>query len=439
MKRKLNLPKGFNNQNFFDLVSKCLKWNNELAELKKSFDSQQNKYNLNIYVGMYHLTITGQNDCIFFELTKNIDNAEYSISLILEKLNETRNLYVSCETIGGSIGYKRIPPFMLDILRTIANNDFCQSALGCTGSVIYADESNKQEIISRINNYTDSIPMVLAAEYFDTHAYEIDENELAKNLTCFAYVIAADCNFMRAIKNDIKLKSYNGTVTVFTKEESKSYRKEDMYRGVEISPLVFDDISKHSQTIVLPRIRAIEENVTVKPQDGKRERELQEEIQSLKRELDEANQKRKILEKAFNQAKNERFAIVMPDEIYEGEALDLIISAITEYVQNADESQTRLRQLGKEILEFNPRTKNGENYFACLKKILYNGSGLNNSGVSKLRDLGFQIKRNNVHTTYEIAGLQFTTGASPSDDKSGIRFYSDITKSLRVYKLIINK
>ena len=433
MKRKLNLPKEFNNQDFFNLVSKCLQRNNELKELKKLYDEQSNKYNLELYGGMYSLTTKGQNECIFFELRKFIDNAEYIISLIFEKLNDVRCLYICCEAIGGAIEYKRIPPFMIDILRTIASNSFCKSTLGNTGSVIYADESNKNEIISRINNYSDSIPMILASEYFDKHAYEIDENELAKNLTCFAYVVVADCNFMRSIKNEIKLKSYNGTVTVLTEEETKSFRKEDMYRGIEISPLVFDYISKYSQAIALPKATVTEERAAAKPQDNKKEKELQDEIKALKKELDAANQKNKNLEEALAQAKNEMFAIIVPKEIYKGEAIDLIHSALSEYIQKSDEVKKRTRQLGNELLRLNPRTKNGDPYFAALKNILYNGSGLNSSNLSKLRDLGFEIKRNNVHTTYEIMGLQFTTGASPSDDKSGIRFYSDITKSLRVY------
>lgn len=435
MKRKIALSKNFNNAEFLNLINKCLRSNRELSDLKKQYDEEQNKYGVDFYSGMYHLTIKGQNDRIFFELTKNLNNAEYTINLIFERLNDLRNLYVSYETIGGAIEYERIPPFMRDISRVIAGSEFSKSSLGTANSVIYADEANRDEIISRINNYTDSIPMILASEYFDARAYEIDENALAKNLTCFAYVVVADCNFMRSIKHDIHLQNYNGSVTVLSKDEKpKTYRKEDMYRGVDLSSLIFDDVKKYSSSIILPQLEPIVETKVSPKAQNSSEKELIEQKQRLKRELDEANQKIKNLEKALIQAKDKKHAIIIPNEIYEGESIDLIYSAITEYIQCSDDTQKRIKQLGKEILEHNPRTKTGEIFFSTLKKIFYNGSGLNGADLSKLKELGFQIKRNNVHTTYEIAGLQFTTGASPSDDKSGIRFYSDITKVLRVYK-----
>lgn len=445
MKRKYELTKDFNNQDFFKLIGKCLASHYEFRNLKTEYDKldQAQRYGADISKDKCYLTIAGQDSNVFFKLSQTEKNVDHTVKIILEKADDQRFLYLSYEAEGGILEYTGIPSSIINLLREINKNDkIIQSSLGKTGEIITANEDNKETIINLINDYTNDIPMVLASEYHDRDSrklYEIDGNKLASALTCFAYVIFADYDFMDSIKDKTKRKAYNGTVTVFANRKHESFRKGAITHGPNLEKMAFDYVKGYTPNIEIPTLKEIKTIInTVKPQESKQVKELQEENQELKNQLEEMTQKAKNLEKALEQAKDKKFGIILPDEIYEGETLDLIHCAVLDYIEKADEVQGRIKQLGKEILDLNPATKNGEQYFNDLKIAIGNDGDLNNKQKSSLLSLGFKELRDNGHPIYEFKGHRFIMCSTSSDQRNGKKKFNQMKRTLCVYKYTDN-
>ncbi|MBO5440884.1 MAG: hypothetical protein J6A53_09550, partial [Clostridia bacterium] len=312
--------------------------------------------------------------------------------------------------------------------------DINQAGLGKSGELIIASEENRIELISCINNYSYDIPMVLATEYDNSHAYEINENELARRLSGFAYVVVADKAFIDSIKKEINAKLYNGTVVVYHKGEYKLLRKENKLFGASLDEFVFQHIREHSQSIILPQ----KTNEAVS--DSKEIEELKKQLikekeknARLSMELNEAKNENKALAEALENAKNNEFAIIKPKELYEGEIIDLIHSVCAEAKKSLNPIQKRKIDLIDEMLALNPRAENGKMFFNKFKGIFYNGVDLKGSDFAKLEKQGFKCERERGHYIFIYDKYRFVTAKSTSDDKSGKNLYSDFRSILCVY------
>ncbi|MBQ4510698.1 MAG: hypothetical protein II984_08245 [Clostridia bacterium] len=434
MKTRLPMKSSFKNELFFKLIDKILDSNNELRDLRNSFNLHKNKYDLLLNHGYYELTTKGQNEYIFFNLSKRYSDREYIFSLIFENTSGTRNLYMEIECIGGPIELDRIPPFMLKAMEAVSNCEYIITPpLGSFGEIIHANESNIEQIVNCIENYSYDIPMILSTAFINSHAYDIDEHKLLKNLRGFAYIVLVSNDFTDIIKR--KANIYNGTVVLYSKEEYKVARNTDKLFGSNINELAFNFVSNRSQNVIMPKIKdeAINTNDEAKELKNQLDRE-REKNAMLNQEIREIACENKALKKALEQADKGSFTITKPEEIYDGEAIDLIIHALTALEKRCNPRQERKIMLIREIINSNPRTQNGEKLFSELKFIFRDGVEMNATKLATLSKIGLEKERDNGHYILNFKNVyKFITSKSPSDDRSGKNLYSDIKNAICVF------
>lgn len=436
MKTRLPMKSSFKNADFFKLIDKILNSNIELRDLRSSFNLHSNKYDLILNHGYYELATKGQNRHTFFTLSKRFGDREYIFRLIFENASNVRNLYMEIDCIGGPIELGRIPPFMLDAMRVVSScNHVICSDLGMIGDVIRANESNIEKIIACINNYSYDVPMVLATEFNNSHAYDIDENKLLKNLRGFAYIVLVGNDFTDTIKSKTNIDIYNGTVAMYSKGEFKHVRNKDKLLGSDVNEIAFNFVSNRSQSVIMPKI----ENETVDTSDEVKELKKQliqekEKNAELNQRINEITCEKKALEKALEQANKGDFGIIKPNEIYNGEVTNLIITTLKNERERSNPRQKRKLDLIDEIINLNSQNDNGKKYLEELKNLLYNGVDLSSAALASLTKLGVQVERDNVHYVMSIFDkYQFAMSKSPSDDRSGKNLFSDIKNTLCVY------
>lgn len=436
MKTRLPMKSSFKNADFFKLIDKILDSNIELKDLKNSFNLHSNRYDLILNHGYYELTTKGQNIHTFFTLSKRFDDREYIFRLIFENASNVRNLYMEIVCIGGPIELGRIPPFMLKAMEVVSACEYVVNpTLGSLGEIVYANESNIEQIVNCIKNYSYNVPMVLATEFNNSHAYDIDENKLLKNLRGFAYIVLVGNDFTDTIKSKTNIDVYNGAVAMYSKGEFKPVRNKDKLFGSDVNEIAFNFVSNRSQSVIMPKI----ENETVDTSDEVKELKKQlvqekDKNAELNQRINEVTCEKKALEKALEQANKGNFGIIKPNELYDGEVTNLIVAALKNERERSNPRQKRKLDLIDEIIKLNPKNDNGEKYLEELKNLLYNGVDLSSAALASLKKLGVQVERDNVHYVMTIFGkYQFAMSKSPSDDRSGKNLFSDIKNTLCVY------
>lgn len=292
---------------------------------------------------------------------------------------------------------------------------------------IYLDESNIGIIADLINRKIEyMMPVVYVSYLFDNSGYELDVEELAKDLAGCAHVIAEQSpeisGELRLLVNDEN--AYNGAIDVFFGKDSLRYlrfadKTSGQFRNL-VSRAVYRRLAMlniaDDQSLTSIRIRNKENAVTLEKIDEyeiikmeldelqeKHRDDLQQieaasdEIDDYIRQINELKSQNQFFEAALkrkNQGTERQVSLsYSEEELYDDEIKTIVMDCIRRQCKGTgdDEKKWRPYHVLKNILETNEMPKTRDKLRAKLLNILKR-SRLKSQDLKELKDLGFTLE-----------------------------------------------
>ncbi len=354
------------------------------------------------------------------------------------------------------------------LLKKIIANDFGaeDNGLAINGKPLYIDEMNIQiieNVILKRNKYM--MPVVYIASNFFENKFEVDFNELAKDLAGVAHVLVETSRQVAKKLKEVTdgRNPYNGAVQIFYSHDGSQrilpdyYDNKNKFRN-EIAYSVFSKLilGKIDDEFSWTKIRY--NNLLKKSRDSMEIEAICDELLAEKdsiikqnnqriNELEELNNlfRNKLLVyenrlKKDNSISDQIVALNIQEvDLYENEIKDVLLKTIESVLHNMDmdlnQMESRKYHILKSIKLQNHVTNVAEDIVEELKSILNKDGSFNSAKRKRLIDLGFEIKEGKHYKlTYKGDDRYMITLAKTSSDyRSNMNMVSKATKKIFGY------
>lgn len=396
-----------------------------------------------------------------FKLEQVFYEQIWTIEAILKEQGNIKEVFFHVDCSGNTARFDEIPEMRSEVIRVFVNSGYVlQPQIPITENPIYLGNEHLDWIASAVREeYQEEIPLVLATQYFDSMATEIDAPSLAKTLAGIAYVAVCDNEYTRLIKERaVRTAPFNGAIAIYSKGgKAKQFRKEDAYHGASLDKQIVNEIQRFVTAHVdmeAPSWKELKRELA--HAEAKESKELLTAVFDVNESLDVKLKKAEeriawlVQENQQLQAKNESLLAALKTsdtrqtilrksaipEFFEGEQHDFVVGILQKALATCGTPDTRQHELLTDILHENSIIGNGKEIFAVVKSVFGDGETLSEKDIADLRKIGFEITSDNTHYKMVFKGSKywFTVSKTPSDKRGGKNLSADITRRLSVYR-----
>ena len=337
--------------------------------------------------------------------------------------------------------------------------------LPVTDKPVWIDENNVSivaDIILGKSHYI--LPVIFVTHPFSADSFEVDVEELAKDMAGSAHVIVEKTSEISSVLKDITYgkNAYNGAVDVFYEDDSFRYlRRNELTLNqfrYKISHAVYlrssmrniDDESSLSSIRIRNKIKKLqhtngeyrkialeyEDLLEKKKEDNELFEMASEEIKQLQKTVNEHENKISALEEALRRKNNngDNKSVVFDtctEEFYEDEIRRIIIECIKRTLSSFADEEKKWREyhILKDIIDNNTVSEIGDNIKKDMMSILKSGK-LSKTDIRALKGLGFVEEQGN-HDKYLFHGddrYMVTVAKTPGDHRDGENVAHDAVK-----------
>lgn len=336
------------------------------------------------------------------------------------------------------------------------------SNLPVTDKPIYIDTTNLTMLVNIINRNTlYDLPVIYVSHPFNGLNYELDIDELAKDMAGSAHVLVEKESGTSIVLKEMtdSKNAYNGAIDIFYNDSSFRYLKwpevtSNQFR-YKISHAVYsrmamrniDDMSSLSSIRLRNKTKKLTASDIETQKLSLRVDELEERYKEAKEYFEYASDEIKALEKRINGLENENYELknkvsaltdslrrkqgkdkevvsfeFSEESFYEDEIKRIILECIKNTVSTygSDEQKRRDYHVLTNIIDINSCSETGDTIKQEMLRIIKKNK-LNKADVSDLRGLGFEIQKGG-HDKYIFHGDDryiITVSNSPSDFRDG--------------------
>ena len=338
---------------------------------------------------------------------------------------------------------------------------------------IYIDEGNISYIVNIIKKEKIySLPVIYVSCPFSGAAYEVDVEELAKDMAGSAHVLversSATAKVLKELAEDRN--AYNGAVDVFYSDDSFRYLRRaevtaNQFR-YKITHAVYsrmamrniDSVSSISEIKLRNQIKKLDQNntdtkkLTLEVASLKEQikentelfemasdetKELQKRVNDLENENYNLSSKIEILTEALNKKTDKANAAVMLEcsekEFYPDEFKRIVYKSIQRYVSSYGDEECLRRDyhILNDIITNNECCEDGEKIKETILQIIRKNK-LGKNDVNSLKSLGFELQKGS-HDKYVFQNDDryiITVSNSPGDYRDGENLAHDAVKLL---------
>lgn len=462
---KYNVIDDFNIRKLLDFAFECVSGMKNAPECFKNCtyngdESGEWKDNRNLMA----YEIDADISTVAFRVAIVDENDElWTTDIVLSELKHEIQLRLAREKRIVSVEYDRsfrIPYIFKKLIRDgIGGID---SGIPVSDKPLYIDENNLDLVVDLItNNKVYSMPVIYVSHPFSTAEYELDVEELAKDMAGSAHVfVEKSSEVSKLLKDSTESKNaYNGAIDIFCNGDSFRYLRwpevtANQFR-YKISHAVYsrmamrnidDDISLSSIKL-RNRIKKMTASDIETQKLLLRIEELEEKYKDLQDCFEYASEEVKTLEKRINELENENFDLknklnalsdalsrkqsnkiktisleYSEEQFYDDEIKRIILECIksTVSIYGTVEQERRDFHILKDIIEHNEYSYVGNTIKSEMLRIIKKNK-LNKADVSDLKGLGFEIQQGS-HDKYVFHNDDryiITVSNSPSDFRGG--------------------
>ncbi len=381
-------------------------------------------------------------------------------------LNENRHelqLRLAREKKEVSVEYDRnfrIPYIFKKLIRDgIGGSDF---GISISDKPIYVDDSNLDLVVDLYSSRKIySMPVIYVSHPFNTAEYELDVEELAKDMAGSAHVfVEKSSETSMILKNTTSsMNAYNGAIDIFINGDSYRYlRWSDVTPNqlrYKISRAIFsrmamrniDDNTSLSAIRLRNKIKKLNAKDIETKKISLRMEELEEKYKESQEYFEFASDEIKSLEKKVNELENENYDMKIKMEalsealnrkqgvgvntieleysekqFYDDEIKRIVLECIKNVTSTYGTGETERRDFHilSNIINCNVCSEVGNNIKNEMLRIIKKNK-LNKADVSSLKGLGFELQQGG-HNKYVFHGDDryiITVSNSPSDFREG--------------------
>ncbi len=462
---KYNVIESFNIQKFFYLVFGCVNgmknvpdsfknciWTgNESGEWRDNRSHMEYEIDWDLNAVAFRVAIVDEND----EL--------WTTDIVLHENVHEIQLRLAREKKEVSVEYNRhfnVPYVFKTLIREgIGGNDL---GLSVSDKPLFIDEANIEvvaDLYAKRKIY--SMPIIYVSHPFTGTGYELDVEELAKDMAGSAHVLVEKASKTSPLLKEItgSLNAYNGAIDVFYGSDSYRYLRwsestPNQYR-YKITHAVFSRMAMRNIDEIVSlnaiRIRNKMKKLNTKDQETQelklRVEELEERCRDSQEYFEYASEEVNNLEKQKNVLENDNHELRLKIEgllsalsqkqgngveavslrchekpLYDDEIKRILIGSIKKYISSygTGEQMNRDFHILQSIVENNVCSEVGDKIKEELLRIIRKGK-LSRKDVNDLKRLGFEIQQG-AHDKFIFNGDDryiITVSNSPSDHREG--------------------
>ena len=461
---KLPMVDTFDENCFYAVIINWLKNAGPCKTIGIQFEACEDKSKAcleNIYCKLETFTL-GKDDCLFylFKLEQVFHEQSWTTEVILQIEDTSKTVYFHIDCSRDATRFDEVPAIRTDVIRCFVSSGYLkQPDVKITQNPIAVNDELEAWVASAAREeYMGDMPIVLITQFFDSMGYAVDDYDLARKLAGVAYIVTSDSEHTRGINAKAGRKTpFNGTVAIYTsKGKPKIYRQENVYYGTTLDKQIFSDV----QRIVTAKVDAVaptwkslhheihkaeaEEKSMLLDEAFDENISLEEQVKRLSSKVSELTEENRVLrsknetlELALQNGSSDGILTKAPiEEFYEGEQYDLLVRIINETLLKRNH-EYRDFEILQQLAVVNKEKGLGREIFKVVKAVLSDGHAPRESDLARLRSVGFEVVSQSNHYKLKFRGSEnycFSLAKTPSDDRAGKNFVSDITKTLSVYK-----
>lgn len=454
---KLRMIERFNEHDFIDIVIKWLKNAGPCKPIGEQLEQDEKKYGQHFkaeYCDLRTQKILRDNTTYYMlKLEQEFHEQNWTTEIIYAD-GENKTVYFHIDCSGDVSLFNEAPKMRTAIIRDFVNSGkVLQPTIKISTQPIKLNDDTVNTVAEYITGKIDNeVPLVFAAQYFDSSAFPISENSLAEFLYGIAYVVYSNNEFTRILKEKTNGKAFipfNGGVAIYSKNQKpKQLRKYDVYYGGtldnqvvnEVTRIVNAQVNKNApswSTLVIA-----EQTELLEVADGLDERAKRDaaRIDELGQENMQLKARIASLEAALSERNSEQKLIAKSDipEFFDGEQNDLIVAVLNrELAKCGDKTNTRKYELLSNIVNSNSFIGNKQRMFERIKEIFSDGETMSATERAELEKMGFEIEEDGKHYKLRFMGSKYwyTVSKTPGDTKRGGKnVASKIIDGLSIYK-----
>ena len=454
---KLKLNENIDKDRFYEILIKWLKDGLPSKTVGERFECAEDKDSVNIkdeYCTVETFTTSDESaDYVLFNFSHVFYEQTWVTEVILKTSGTEKSVYIHVRCSGDITSFEKVPIIRSEIIRTFIKSGYvARDKLPTQAEPIDATEELKDIIIDAVNGkYENELPLIFVTKIFDSAGYEIDTDNLAKRLAGLAYIVVEqEDGYAASLKERTDGKNpYNGHIAIYYPKGRKSRSFKPRTWGVADNQILNEVVQYVTAQV----------DLNAPTWTGLRAKKMADDVKITSELLDEYDNENDTLEERLKTAQKRNVALTAKvegmqaaltatqqgerllqkaeiNEYFSGEQYDLIITVLTNALQNYAK-ESRAYELLKEIIDANPLNGEGKEIFDRVKAIFSSGEGIKDKELAELRGLGFEIISDNKHYKLVFKGDEkrwFTIAKTPSDDRSGKNLASDIIKRLSIYK-----